>query len=176
MRERTARELAQLHARIPNIGARCKDLSGGQRQALAIARASAWCDRVLLLDEPTSALGVEQHREVLDLIRRVRDLGAAVILVSHQMPDVLMVCDRITVLRLGSVVAAVEREKVSADDLIGYITGSKLGPGPDGGGPPGAGPDGGWPAGGGPAGGGPGGTGPARDTPAAPGPAETGGE
>jgi hypothetical protein len=87
-----------------------------------------------------------------------------------------MVCDRITVLRLGSVVAAVEREKVSADDLIGYITGSKLGPGPDGGGPPGAGPDGGWPAGGGPAGGGPGGTGPARDTPAAPGPAETGGE
>jgi hypothetical protein len=81
------------------------------------------------------------------------------------MPDVLMVCDRITVLRLGSVVAAVEREKVSADDLIGYITGSKLGPGPDGG-----------RAGAGPAGGGPGGTGPARDTPAAPGPAETGGE
>ncbi len=101
MRERTARELAKLHTRIPNIDARCRDLSGGQRQALAIARASAWCERVLLLDEPTSALGVEQQREVLDLIRRVRDLGTAVILVSHQMPDVLAVCDRITVLRLG---------------------------------------------------------------------------
>ncbi|HEY8042933.1 MAG TPA: ATP-binding cassette domain-containing protein [Streptosporangiaceae bacterium] len=180
MRERTARELAQLHTRIPNIGARCKDLSGGQRQALAIARASTWCERVLLLDEPTSALGVEQHREVLDLIRRVRDLGTAVILVSHQMPDVLMVCDRITVLRLGSVVAAVEREKVSADDLIGYITGSRLGPGPAGRGPAGAGPDGAEPPGAGPDGTGldgtrPGGTGPVRDTPAAPGPAETGG-
>ena len=128
MRERTARELAQLHTQIPDIGARCRDLSGGQRQALAIARASAWCERVLLLDEPTSALGVEQQREVLDLIRRVRDLGTAVILVSHQMLDVLAVCDRITVLRLGAVVASVEREDVSADDLIGYITGSKVGP------------------------------------------------
>ena len=128
MRERTAQALAQLHTRIPNIDARCKDLSGGQRQALAIARASAWCDRVLLLDEPTSALGVAQQREVLDLIRRVRDLGAAVILVSHQMPDVLAVSDRIAVLRLGSVVAAVRRAGVSADDLIGYITGSRPGP------------------------------------------------
>jgi simple sugar transport system ATP-binding protein len=133
MRERTAQALATLHARIPNIDARCKDLSGGQRQALAIARASAWCERVLLLDEPTSALGVEQQREVLDLIRRVRDLGAAVILVSHQMPDVLAVCDRITVLRLGSVVAAVPRKDVSADDLIGYITGAKAGPAETGG-------------------------------------------
>ena len=132
MRERTAQELAQLHTRIPNIDARCKDLSGGQRQALAIARASAWCERVLLLDEPTSALGVEQQREVLDLIRRVRDLGTAVILVSHQMPDVLAVCDRITVLRLGSVVAAVPRKDVSVDDLIAYITGAKSEAGRDG--------------------------------------------
>ena len=128
-----AQELAKLHTRIPNIDARCKDLSGGQRQALAIARASAWCERVLLLDEPTSALGVEQQREVLDLIRRVRDLGTAVILVSHQMPDVLAVCDRITVLRLGSVVAAVPRKDVSVDDLIAYITGAKARPAETGG-------------------------------------------
>ncbi len=155
MRERTAQELARLHTRIPNIDARCKDLSGGQRQALAIARASAWSNRVLLLDEPTSALGVEQQREVLDLIRRVRDLGTAVILVSHQMPDVLAVCDRITVLRLGSVVAAVDREGASADDLIGFITGARPGPEPDG-------PRPGLP-------------GPAGNGPASTGPAETGG-
>jgi ABC-type sugar transport system ATPase subunit len=127
MRERTARELAVLHTRIPDIEARCRDLSGGQRQALAIARAAAWCGRVLLLDEPTSALGVEQQREVLDLIRRVRDLGAGVILISHQMPDVLAVCDRITVLRLGSVVTTVTRSGLSVEDLIGYITGAKHG-------------------------------------------------
>ena len=79
-----------------------RDLSGGQRQALAIARAAAWTSKVLLLDEPTSALGVEQQQQVLDLIRRVRDEGIAVLLVSHQMPDVLAVCDRAVALRLGS--------------------------------------------------------------------------
>jgi ABC-type sugar transport system ATPase subunit len=125
MRRRTGQELAKLRTRIPDIEARCRDLSGGQRQALAIARAAAWCDRVLLLDEPTSALGVEQQHEVLDLIRRVRDLGAGVLLVSHQMPDVLAVCDRITVLRLGSVVASVDRAGLSVEDLVGYITGAK---------------------------------------------------
>jgi len=125
MRRRTGQELAKLRTRIPSIEARCRDLSGGQRQALAIARAAAWCDKVLLLDEPTSALGVEQQREVLDLIRRVRDLGVGVLLISHQMPDVLAVCDRITVLRLGSVVASVDRAGLSVEDLIGYITGAK---------------------------------------------------
>jgi ABC-type sugar transport system ATPase subunit len=128
MRERTAHDLAMLHTRIPDISARCRDLSGGQRQALAIARAAAWCERVLLLDEPTSALGVEQQREVLDLIRRVRDLGAGVILISHQMPDVLAVCDRVAVLRLGSVAATLARTGLSVEDLIGYITGAKPGP------------------------------------------------
>lgn len=128
MRRRTADELDRLHTHIPNIRARCKDLSGGQRQALAIARAAAWCQRVLLLDEPTSALGVEQQRQVLDLIRRIRDLGSAVLLVSHQMPDVLAVCDRITVLRLGRVVTTVPREGLGIEDLVGYITGAKVGP------------------------------------------------
>ena len=87
--------------RIPNVQAMAKELSGGQRQALAIARAAAWCRSVLLLDEPTSALGVEQQHEVLELIGRIRDSGVAMILVSHQMPDVMRVCDRVTVLRQG---------------------------------------------------------------------------
>ena len=82
--------------------AAAQDLSGGQRQALAIARACAWTSRILLLDEPTSALGVEQQQQVLDLVRRVKQDGIAVIFVSHQMPDVLAVCDRVVVLRLGA--------------------------------------------------------------------------
>ena len=103
----------------------CLQLSGGQRQALAIARAAAWCRRVLLLDEPTSALGVEQQREVLDLIRRIRAQGVAIVLVSHQMQDVVSVCDCVTVLRLGEVVATLTKEDITVDNLIGFITGAR---------------------------------------------------
>lgn len=124
MRERTEHELAQLHTRIPDVEVMCKQLSGGQRQALAIARAAAWCRRVLLLDEPTSALGVKQQHEVLELIRRIRDRGVAIILVSHQMQDVISVCDRATVLRLGHVAARLEKDELTVDNLIGFITGA----------------------------------------------------
>ena len=95
MARHTVTELARLHTRIPDVRAASRDLSGGQRQALAIARAAAWSSKALLLDEPTSALGVEQQEQVLDLIHRVRDEGIAVILISHQMPHVLAVCDRV---------------------------------------------------------------------------------
>jgi len=128
MRARTTEQLKRLRTRIPRVDARCKDLSGGQRQALAIARAAAWCQHVLLLDEPTSALGVEQQAQVLDLIRRVRDEGVAVILVSHQMRDVLAVCDRVSVLRLGGVVTSQHVSDLSVEELIAYITGAKTGP------------------------------------------------
>jgi ABC-type sugar transport system ATPase subunit len=126
MTETTKEELARLHTRIPNVHAMCKELSGGQRQALAIARAAAWCRQVLLLDEPTSALGVEQQAVVLDLITRIRDQGVAIILVSHQMPDVMKVCDRVTVLRLGEVVTTLQRDELTAESLVGYITGAQL--------------------------------------------------
>ena len=125
MTRTTQDDLARLHTRIPNVHAMCKELSGGQRQALAIARAAAWTRRVLLLDEPTSALGVEQQHEVLELIGRIRDSGVAVILVSHQMPDVMRVCDRVTVLRQGTVAAHLEREDLTEHNLIGYITGAR---------------------------------------------------
>ena len=127
MSEHTVRELARLHTRIPDVRAASRDLSGGQRQALAIARAAAWTSKVLLLDEPTSALGVEQQQQVLDLIRRVREEGIAVILISHQMPDVLAVCDRAVVLRLGQVAATLTGDKLNSDNLVGYITGAKTG-------------------------------------------------
>src|SRR6202034_4577786 len=101
-----------------------RDLSGGQRQALAIARAAAWTGKVLLLDEPTSALGVEQQQQVLDLIRRVSAEGIAVILISHQMPDVLRGCDRAVVLRLGGVAATLTGTELTSENMIGYMTGA----------------------------------------------------
>jgi ABC-type sugar transport system ATPase subunit len=131
MRQRTQHELAQLHTRLPDVDVMCKQLSGGQRQALAIARAAAWCRRVLLLDEPTSALGVKQQHEVLELIRRIRDRGVSIILVSHQMQDVINVCDRAIVLRLGRVAARLDRDELTVDNLIGYITGAIAAPGGD---------------------------------------------
>lgn len=121
---RTREALDALHTRLPDIQRLTRDLSGGQRQILAIARAATWSDKVLLLDEPTSALGVEQQREVLDLIRRVRDTGTAVILVSHQMPDVTEVCDRAIVLRLGQVARTLSGDEMTYENLVGYITGA----------------------------------------------------
>lgn len=128
MKQRTEHELAQLHTRLPDVDVICKQLSGGQRQALAIARAAAWCRRVLLLDEPTSALGVKQQHEVLELIGRIRDRGVAIILVSHQMQDVINVCDRAVVLRLGRVAARLDQRQLTVDNLIGYITGALVSP------------------------------------------------
>jgi simple sugar transport system ATP-binding protein len=125
MKKEVAAALADLHTRIANVSAQCRDLSGGQRQALAIARAVMWCERLLLLDEPTSALGVEQQHEVLDVIRRVRDRGIAVVLVSHQMLDVASVCDRAVVLRQGKVVGRLERNELSMDNLVAHITGAR---------------------------------------------------
>ena len=127
MSAHTVAELARLRTRIPDVHVASRDLSGGQRQALAIARAAAWTSKVLLLDEPTSALGVEQQQQVLDLVRRVSGEGIAVLLISHQMPDVLAVCDRVVVLRLGQVAATLAGEKLTSENLVGYITGAKIG-------------------------------------------------
>jgi simple sugar transport system ATP-binding protein len=132
MAAHTESELARLRTRLPDVHAVARDLSGGQRQALAIARAAAWTSKVLLLDEPTSALGVEQHEQVLDLIRTVRDDGMAVLFVSHQMPDVLAVCDRAVVLRLGTLATTLAADELNAENLVGYITGARsAGPAPD---------------------------------------------
>lgn len=126
MRDHTVRELARLGTRIPDVTLAANDLSGGQRQALAIARAAAWTSKVLLLDEPTSALGVEQQAHVLELIKRVKDEGIAVIFISHQMQDVMAVCDRAVVLRLGKVVKTLTTAELTSENLVGYITGAKV--------------------------------------------------
>jgi simple sugar transport system ATP-binding protein len=97
-------------------------LSGGQRQSVAIARAAMWADKVIFMDEPTAALGVVQTRRVLDLIRQVRDQGIAVVIISHNMPEVLQVADRIEVLRLGKRVARLDRGTATVESLVTAMT------------------------------------------------------
>jgi simple sugar transport system ATP-binding protein len=97
-------------------------LSGGQRQTVAVARAAMWAKNVIFMDEPTAALGVVQTKNVLDLIRRVKAAGTAVVLISHNLPQVLEVADRIVVLRLGQTVAQVQATTTSVDDLVRAMT------------------------------------------------------
>jgi simple sugar transport system ATP-binding protein len=101
-----------------------RNMSGGQRQAVAIARTRLAKARVVLMDEPTAAISVRQVAEVLDLIRRLRDQGIAVILISHRMPDVFAVCDRIMVLRRGRKVAEKAMAQTSPEEVTGLITGA----------------------------------------------------
>ena len=105
MRRQAAASFSQLGATVRSLTSPVGTMSGGQRQGIAIARAIAWADKVVILDEPTAALGVVQTKNVLESIKRVRDKGIAVVLISHSMPHVLEVCDRIQVLRLGRRVA-----------------------------------------------------------------------
>jgi simple sugar transport system ATP-binding protein len=99
-------------------------MSGGQRQGVAVSRAVTWASKVVFMDEPTAALGVVQTRHVLDLIKSVRDQGLSVVLISHNMPEVFEVADRIEVLRLGERVARFKRGDVSMEDVVGAMTGA----------------------------------------------------
>jgi simple sugar transport system ATP-binding protein len=100
------------------------NMSGGQRQGVAVSRAVTWASKVVFMDEPTAALGVVQTRHVLDLIRRVRERGLSVVLISHNLPEVFEVADRIEVLRLGERVAQYKREDVGMEDIVGAMTGA----------------------------------------------------
>jgi D-xylose transport system ATP-binding protein len=122
--ERKAREtLASLSVRtVSSVRQRVSSLSGGQRQTVAIAKAVLWNSKVVILDEPTAALGVAQTAQVLELVRRLADRGLAVVLISHNMNEVLEVADRITVLYLGQTAAQVQRSDVTQQDLVELIT------------------------------------------------------
>ena len=124
--------LSHLDIDIPSLGRPVGLLSGGQRQAIAIGRAAAWGQQIVLLDEPAAALGVEQARRVLDLIRTLRDSGVAVLLITHNMERVTEVCDDAVVLRRGRKTAEVTVSEVTKDDLVGFITGSKTADSPRG--------------------------------------------
>jgi D-xylose transport system ATP-binding protein len=97
-------------------------LSGGQRQSVAVARAVMWNSRLVILDEPTAALGVAQTRQVLELVKRLADQGLAVVIISHNLHDVFEVADRITVLRLGRSVAVYDRDKTTQQEVVHTIT------------------------------------------------------
>jgi simple sugar transport system ATP-binding protein len=107
-------------------------LSGGQRQGVAVSRAVTWASRVIFMDEPTAALGVVQSRNVLDLIRRVSSSGIAVVLISHNMPEVFEVADRIEVLRLGERVARLKAADTSMEEVVAAMTGALAQNGADG--------------------------------------------
>ena len=100
------------------------NMSGGQRQGVAVSRAVTWASKVVFMDEPTAALCVVQTRHVLDLIRRVRERGLSVVLISHNLPEVFEVADRIEVLRLGERVAQYKRADVGMEDIVGAMTGA----------------------------------------------------
>ena len=101
-------------------------LSGGQRQSVAVAKAVMWNSKLVILDEPTAALGVAQTRQVLDLVKRLGDQGLAVVLISHNLHDIFEVADRITVLRLGKSIAEVEASQTNQREVVELITAGQL--------------------------------------------------
>ena len=124
MEKRSWSLLRQLSARIPSVRIAVASLSGGQRQTVAIARSLIGDPRVVILDEPTAALGVAQTAEVLNLIERLRERGLGVILISHNMADVQAVADRVAVLRLGRNNGDFRVPEVSYEEIISAITGA----------------------------------------------------
>jgi simple sugar transport system ATP-binding protein len=124
MRERSVAAFGELGIELKDVRAPVGTLSGGQRQSVAVARAVAFASKIIFMDEPTAALGVVQRGRVLDVIRRVRDRGVTVVLVSHNMPEVLAVTDRVQVLRLGRRVATFKTSETSVEDLVGAMTGA----------------------------------------------------
>ncbi len=127
MEQRAAETLAGLSVRtVKSVRQKVASLSGGQRQTVAIARAVLWNSKLVILDEPTAALGVAQTEQVLRLVRRLADRGLAVILISHNMNDVLAVADDIAVLYLGKLTAQVEASDVTHSEVVQLITGGAL--------------------------------------------------
>jgi D-xylose transport system ATP-binding protein len=119
--------IRELHVRLPSVRSKIATLSGGQRQSVAVARAVMWNSKVVLLDEPTAALGVEQTHQVKELILRLREQGLGVVVISHNLVDVFDVSDRIIVLRLGRRVATFQTHVSNPEQVVGAITGAVFG-------------------------------------------------
>jgi D-xylose transport system ATP-binding protein len=127
MERRATQVLRDLAVKIPHVRTPVASLSGGQRQSVAVARSVMWDAKVVMLDEPTAALGVSQTKQVLELIRRLRDQGLAVVVISHNMADVFEVADRIVVMRLGRRVATFDVREASREEVVSAITGAEFG-------------------------------------------------
>ncbi len=123
MEQRTAETLKSLAVTtIRSIRQPVASLSGGQRQSVAVAKAVQWNSRLVILDEPTAALGVAQTEQVLALVKRLAERGLAVVLISHNLHDIFEVATRITVLRLGHDIGVYEREKTTQQEVVQAIT------------------------------------------------------
>jgi len=127
MEQRAREVLKTLDVKIPNPRNPVAALSGGQRQSVAVARSVMWKAKVVLLDEPTAALGVQQTKQVLELILRLRSQGLGVVVISHNLANVFEVADRIVVLRLGRRVGTFDRKAASEESIVAAITGAEFG-------------------------------------------------
>jgi D-xylose transport system ATP-binding protein len=127
MEQEASKVLKRLAVRIPSVRTQVASLSGGQRQGVAIARSMLGEPKVVLLDEPTAALGVAQTAQVLDLVRTLREQGLAVVVISHNLADVFAVADTIVVLRLGRQVGVLEAKQTNSEEVVAAITGAKAG-------------------------------------------------
>jgi fructose transport system ATP-binding protein len=127
MKDESTNHMRDLKIGIRSMGQAVETLSGGQRQGVAVARSAAFARHVVIMDEPTAALGVKESHMVLDLIRQVRDRGLPVILISHNMPQVFDVADRVHIQRLGKRVAVIEPREFSMSDAVAIMTGAMVG-------------------------------------------------
>ena len=126
MRRRAQQEMAGLKIGLSSVRQPVVTLSGGQRQAIAVARATAWGTRIVIMDEPTAALGVRETQMVLRLIERVKSSGICVIMISHSMPEVFEVADSIAILRLGRTVQQIGRAETNMTDVVAFMTGAAV--------------------------------------------------
>jgi fructose transport system ATP-binding protein len=124
MRRRTQEAVRRLKVGIPSVTQPVIDFSGGQRQSIAVARAIAWGRRIVIMDEPTAALGVRESQMVLEMIRNLRQQQLSVIMISHNLPEVFLVADRITVLRLGRTIATLKTQESSVEEVVAMMTGA----------------------------------------------------
>jgi ABC-type sugar transport system ATPase subunit len=125
MIEQSRQTLESLHIHFPTLTQPIENLSGGQRQAVAIARAVYWEAKLMIMDEPTNNLGVPEQQKVLELIRRLRDQGVPVILITHILPDVFAVTDRVIVMRRGRVAAEKVTAETNTEELVQYMVGAR---------------------------------------------------
>ena len=125
MHAESKKVLKRLEIEIPSLRNLIKTLSGGQRQAVAIGRSIYWNAKLLIMDEPTAALGVAEQRKVLDLVRLLRSQNIPIIIISHQMYDIFSVTDRLIVMRRGKKVAERITKQTNTDEVVGLITGAE---------------------------------------------------
>ncbi|EBA10938.1 ATP-binding cassette domain-containing protein [Roseobacter sp. CCS2] len=127
MRDDTLKGLVKTGVKIPNIKNTIANMSGGQRQCVAIARTATFASKLTIMDEPTAALGVQETAQVENIVRTLKDQGESLILVSHNMRQVFDLVDRIIVFRRGRIVANLNKEDTDGQDVVAYITGAKTG-------------------------------------------------